>query len=169
MAKYTEKLAKQITDLIESDSYTITEICGIVGISKDTFYEWKNTKSDFSDSIKKAQKVFDELIISEAKKSLAKKVKGYEVDEVKTIYADNGSGQPKIREKTVTKKHIQPDTGAIIFTLCNRDSENWKNRQSTELTGKDGKDLIPEIDISKLSIEELKTYHAILEKASEQI
>lgn len=35
-----------------------------------------------------------------------------------------------------------------------------------ELTGKDGKDLIPSMDLSKLTTAELKTYHKILEKAS---
>jgi phage terminase small subunit len=35
-----------------------------------------------------------------------------------------------------------------------------------ELTGKDGKDLIPSMDLSRLTTAELKTYHEILEKAS---
>lgn len=35
----------------------------------------------------------------------------------------------------------------------------------TELTGKDGKDLIPSVDLSKLSDEELVKYHKLLEKA----
>jgi len=35
-----------------------------------------------------------------------------------------------------------------------------------ELTGKDGKDLIPSMNLSKLTTAELKTYHKILEKAS---
>ena len=38
--------------------------------------------------------------------------------------------------------------------------------EKTELTGKDGKDLIPEMDLSKLSDDELKTYHSLLQKVS---
>jgi len=47
----------------------------------------------------------------------------------------------------VTRKHYQPSVPAVIFSLTNRDSENWKNRQNTEITGKDGKDLLPKIEI----------------------
>lgn len=36
----------------------------------------------------------------------------------------------------------------------------------TELTGKDGKDLIPSVDLSKLSTDELIAYHRLLEKAT---
>jgi len=35
-----------------------------------------------------------------------------------------------------------------------------------EITGKDGKDLIPILDLSGLTIEELKEYHRLIEKAS---
>ena len=41
--------------------------------------------------------------------------------------------KPKIKEKTIVKKHIQPDTAAIIFTLTNGNPERWKNRQDTNL------------------------------------
>jgi hypothetical protein len=36
---------------------------------------------------------------------------------------------------------------------------------STELTGKDGKPLFPELDLSKLSVDELKQYRSLLLKA----
>lgn len=36
----------------------------------------------------------------------------------------------------------------------------------TELTGKDGKDLIPSVDLSKLSTDELIAYYRLLEKAT---
>lgn len=37
-----------------------------------------------------------------------------------------------------------------------------------EITGKDGKDLIPELNLSQLSDDELITYHALLSKASQK-
>ena len=54
---------------------------------------------------------------------------------------EQGNPKPIIKEQTTTKKHIQADTAAIIFTLTNGDPEHWRNRQTTEITGKDGKDL----------------------------
>jgi len=142
MAKYSKDLVNRIVGLIESDSYTVAEICAIVGISKDTFHTWINTKPDFSDSIKRAKSVFDENLVAEARKSLMKKIKGYTVDETKTIYVDSkdkaGTSTPKIKEKTITKKHYQPDTTAIIFALTNKAPDEYKNRQNSEVTGKNG-------------------------------
>lgn len=166
MARYSKEIVQRITELISSDSYTIAEICKEVGISESTYHEWKSKKSEFSESIKKAQGIFDEKCTVEAKKSLMKLVSGYTVDESKTIYVDTVEGRPKIKEQTITKKHYQPSLGAAIFVLTNKDPENWKNRQNNEITGKDGKDLIPDFDISKLSDEERKLLLGIAEKAN---
>lgn len=149
MAKYNKEIVKQICELISTDSYTIAEICEKVGIVKDTYYQWLNNKADFSDAIKKAQNNFKDLIASEAKKSLVKMIKGYTIQEKKITTVDTGkkddNGKPiiKVKEHTVTDKHYQPVPAAVIFALTNVDSENWKNRQNSELTGVGGKDLIP--------------------------
>lgn len=100
----------------------------------------------------------------EAKKSLMKKIQGYEVTETKVVTVPgrekDAQGKPKpiIKEQTTTKKHIQADTAAIIFTLTNTDPEHWRNRQTTEVTGKDGKDLFAGKSDEELDnyIEELK-------------
>ena len=104
------------------------------------------------------------MMVIEAKKSLMKKIQGYEVTETKVITVpgnkkdEKGNPKPIIKEQTTTKKHIQPDTAAIIFTLTNGDPEHWRNRQSTEVTGKDGKDLFANKTDEELDkeIEELK-------------
>jgi hypothetical protein len=136
--------------MIKSDSYTIAEICNTVGIHVDTYYDWYNNKTEFSENIKKAKGEFDDYIANEARKSLVKLIKGYDIDETKTVYVNDITGKPKIKEKTTVKKHFQPNTGAVIFALTNRDSENWKNRQNTEVTGKDGKDLFANVPDDEL-------------------
>ena len=113
MPKYSKKIVNRICDLISKDSYTVSEICENIGIAESTFYDWQANKVEFSESIKKARDKFDETLVKEAKNSLRKKVNGYEVDEKKTVYVDSKDGKPKIKEQTVIKKHIQPDTGAI--------------------------------------------------------
>jgi hypothetical protein len=129
MAKYNKETVKRISDLVSSDSYIVSEICRLAGISERTFYEWKSKNAVFADVLKKASDKFDELCITEAKKSLLKIAKGYDITETKTIYTDMG-GQPAIKEQTETTKHIQPLLGANIFILTNKDPENWKNRQN---------------------------------------
>ncbi len=159
MAKYSKKIVKQITDLIETDSYTIAEICRIVGINKDTFYDWLKKKSDFSDQIDKAKGEYDDFIVVEAKRSLVKKIQGYSVEEKKTVTVDTGKKDPdtekpivKVKEHSVTVKHIQPDTKAIIFTLTNKDPDNWKNRVDNSVSA----DITLKSELEKLSDKELK-------------
>jgi len=130
MAKYSEKLTKKICKLIASDSYTIAEICKNVGISEAVFHLWKSEKLEFLDSIKKAEEDRYSLFASEARKSLLKKVRGYEAEEVKEIYVKDKDGKEILKERTNITKHYQPDTAAIIFTLTNRDPAKWQNNRS---------------------------------------
>lgn len=146
MSKYCPEIVSAICELIEKDSYTDKEICQNVGINQDTYITWKNEKPEFSERIKKAEQVYLKSIATAAKKSLLKKIEGYTVQEKRTVYSSevkDGQLKPKIKEQTITDKHYQPDTVAIIFALCNQDSDNFKNKQSTEVTGKDGSPLIP--------------------------
>ena len=89
-----------------------------------------------------------QFFVQEAKKSLLKKIQGYDVTETKVVTVpgkekdEKGNPKPIIKEQTNTKKHIQADTAAIIFTLTNGDAEHWKNRQNAELTGANGEPLV---------------------------
>lgn len=140
-SKYNEKMVDKICQLIESDSYTILEICKIVGISKDTYYTWQATMTDFSDRIKKAHETRMQTFVAEAKKSLLKKIQGYTIQEKHTTMVDSkekdesGKSKPKIKEQKIIDKYFQPDTAAIIFTLTNGDPDNWRNRHSSDISG----------------------------------
>jgi transposase-like protein len=149
MAKYSKKIVKRVIELMKSDTYTIAEICAIVGIAPRTFYDWQNEYEEFAQAIQDAKDERMQFFVSEAKKSLLKKIQGYTVQEKHTTMVDskekdaNGKPKPKIKEQKIVDKHFQPDTAAIIFTLTNGDPDNWKNKHSAEVSGKDGKDLIP--------------------------
>lgn len=160
MAKYSKKIVNRICDLIKKDSYTVAEICSMSGISESTYYEWKANKPEFSEAIKKAEDEFYSFMIVEAKKSLVKLVQGYTIQEKKTVTVDSGkkdeeTGKPivKVKEHTVTDKHYQPNPTAIIFTLTNRDSDNWKNRMDSNVSA----DITLKSELEKLSDEELQT------------
>lgn len=164
MAKFSKKTVEKIVGLVKSDTYTIAEICRQVGITPKTYHAWINDYPDFADAVERARDERLQMMVIEAKKSLMKKIQGYEVTETKVITVpgkqkdEKGNPKPIIKEQTTTKKHIQPDTAAIIFTLTNGDPEHWRNRQSTEVTGKDGKDLFANKTDEELDkeIEELK-------------
>ncbi len=164
MAKFSKKTVDKIVGLVRSDTYTIAEICRQVGITPKTYHQWVNDYPDFADAIEQAKDERLQTMVIEAKKSLMKKIQGYEVTETKVVTVPgkekDAQGKPKpiIKEQTTMKKHIQADTAAIIFTLTNGDPEHWRNRQSTEVTGKDGKDLFANKTDEELDkeIEELK-------------
>lgn len=164
--KYNKTISKKVCELIEADTFTVNEICAMVKIHPSTYYDWVNVHPEFSEAIKKARDKFIKNGLVECEKSLMKLIIGYEYEESKTIVVNDGSNNPKIKEKSTTKKHVSPNLGAVIHFQTNKDPDNWKNKQSTELTGKDGKDLMNSIDLSKLSDEELKQYHLLLTKAS---
>jgi hypothetical protein len=163
MPKYNKRIVTKICDLIKKDSYTIAEICVSVGISERCYYQWQSDIAEFAVAIQKAKDEFIAKNLIECERSLVKIIKGYEYEEKKTVTVDNGAGQPKIKEQTITKKVISPNLGAIIHFQTNKDPQNWKNRQNTELTGKDGKDLF-----EKLTDEELESKIKELEKKNEK-
>lgn len=158
MAKYSKSKLDKICSLIKEDSFTIAEICVKVNISERSFYEWQSKYAEFADAIKKARDEFSTLLVVEAKRSLMKKLKGYTIQEVKTVNVvtkqvdEEGNPIEKQKERTIIDRHFQPDTAAIIFTLCNRDSDNWKNRQDTNISG----EMTLTSDLDKLSDEELE-------------
>ena len=164
MEKFSKKTVEKIVGLIKSDTYTIAEICRQVGITPKTYHQWVNDYPDFADAIEQAKDERMQAMVIEAKKSLMKKIQGYDVTETKVVTVpgtkkdEKGNPKPIIKEQTTTKKHIQADTAAIIFTLTNGDPEHWRNRQTTEVTGKDGKDLFASKTDEELAaeIEELQ-------------
>ncbi|WP_372936279.1 phBC6A51 family helix-turn-helix protein [Mariniphaga sediminis] len=151
MASYSKKIVKRICELISNDSFTIKEICEDVAIAESTFYKWKAEKSEFSEAVEAAQQKFNENLIPEAKRSLKKLVTGYTVTEIKTVTVDSGKKNEddkpivKVKEHSKTEKHIQPNFNAVAFALTNMDPENWKNKQNTELTGKNGEPVVPSV------------------------
>lgn len=61
-----------------------------------------------------------------------KRAMGYEVTETETEYVSDANGNPKIKSQKSKVKHIQPDTGALIFALTNVAPEKWVNKQKVE-------------------------------------
>ena len=142
MAKYNTDIVIKICDLIQSDTYTIPEICEQVGISITTFHDWKSKKADFSDSIKKAKDLQLINLARIARNSMVKKLSGYDYTETKTVNRANGD-----IEKTTITKHISPSDTMIIFTLKNTDSENFKDKHETDIKGKMTVDVDPFLQI----------------------
>lgn len=138
-AKYTPERVRTICDAIERGETNETA-AKLGGISRSTFFEWLNSRSDFSDAVKKAKAAFEDWqmngILEDARKSLKTLVCGQEYEEIKTEYENDKNGQPRIKKQTRVTKKILPNPTAVIFALCNRDPEHWQNRVAQDVNGK---------------------------------
>ena len=109
-------------------------------VSKPAFYTHLKSDTYFKDEVKKAEQefaeYFDANIVSVCKRSLVELITGYEYDELTTeSYIDGRTGK-RVTRKKVSHKKVAPNTTAVIFALCNRDPDNWKNRIQQDVTGK---------------------------------
>lgn len=139
--KYTPERVNEICEMIQADSYTIPEICHKVGISHDTYHRWKNEKSDFSESIKKAESLQNRNMLQIATNSMRRKLEGYDYVETKTVNKNIKVGKDKDDnpvykamkvEETTTTKHIAPSDTMIIFTLKNLNEKVFGENKEPE-------------------------------------
>jgi transposase-like protein len=145
--KYSADLTARICALLSTGEHTIADVCQQVGITESTFYKWKLEKSEFSESLKKAEQARLAAFATMARSGLAKLLDVYEVEETTTEYVEK-DGKPKIKSRKVTRRTIMPNPTAILFTLKNREPAQWQDKQQHELTGKDGAPLpLPQIRV----------------------
>lgn len=135
---YTPERVETITKAIKAGQ-TYKDAYTAAGITYTTFYKWLNEKSEFVDAVKKAESEYNEwyntTLVQDCKRSLRDLVLGFDYEEIKTETAKGKDGKETITKTTRTTKHVAPNPTAIIFALINRDPENWKNRQTNEITG----------------------------------
>lgn len=126
MARVTYKdwITKEGLTKIEGwarDGLIDEQIAHNIGCSVKTLYNWKKAHLPILQALKRGKEVVDR----EVESSLHKRALGYYVEEV--TY-EQGIEVRRVR------KHIAPDTTAIIFWLKNRKAE-WNDKHSVEHTG----------------------------------
>lgn len=136
---YTPERVAKICKALENGE-TKEKAAKMAGIVPQTFCRWMNEKSEFRESVKKAEQAFEDWqlngILEDAKKSLKTLICGQEYEEIKTEYENDKNGNPRIRKQTRVTKKVLPNPTAVIFALCNRDPEHWQNRVANEISGK---------------------------------
>ena len=109
------------------DGLTDEQIFKNLGISRDTFYKYKEKYSDFSEAIKKGKGVAD----IEVENALFKRAIGYKYKEViKEVKEIDGKKSTYVKEVI---KEMPGDVGAQIFWLKNRKSSKWKDKQDIDI------------------------------------
>ena len=128
--KYGKEIVDRICKHLKGGA-TVQSTCAIVGISKETFYQWKKTKPDYSDVIKKAMAVPDRKVEDALRKSA---IMGHSFEEIEYKAVAVGDKVKLIPIKKITKV-VPPNVTAQIFWLKNRCPDEFKDRQETELSG----------------------------------
>jgi transposase-like protein len=155
--KYTPENCARIHALFAADDYTVEEVCGMIGINQDTFYEWKKTKPEFVALLKDADDRRLERFRVAARRGMIRLLECEELEETQVDYKSDKEGKPIIAKKRVTKRKSMPNAAAVIFASKNLDPENFKD--TVEHTGAGGgpiKHLVGTIDFSKVPTEALK-------------
>jgi len=124
-----------ICDELATGNHTIADVCKKVGISEALYYKWKTDKIEFLEALKHVEAKRLEVFANMAKSGLAKLLDIHEYEEITTEYENDKQGKPIIKAQKRVKKKIMPNPTAVIFTLTNRDPENWKNKQSIDAKG----------------------------------
>ena len=121
------------------DGLTDEQIAKNIGISKQTFYDWKKKYTDFSDSLKNGKEVIDRQV----ENALLKRAIGYEYEEISEKFEGG-----VLTERKVTKKQVVPDTTAQIFWLKNRKPSVWRDKAQVDIDAEFSKvdELISAID-----------------------
>ncbi|MBS5978447.1 MAG: hypothetical protein KIB51_01730 [Dysgonomonas mossii] len=134
MAKYTERLAEKIVSLIEEDTFSITEICKHLKITRKSFYEWRDKKPEFRKAIEAAMESRDETLAITARRSLKKKLEGYTLTEIRTTYVPDKENPDKLVLKTrvVRQKEYAPDTHAIKLVLSHNETKEEENKEQSQ-------------------------------------
>ena len=128
MAKYSKNLVSEIVSLIESDIYTVKELCRVARISRQTFYEWMDSKPEFKTAVDEAMRQRDEMLVSIARASLRKKLEGYTLTEEKISY-EPAKSNPDVqieKSRVVKKKQYPPNLAAIKYVLEREEKKKEK-------------------------------------------
>nr|DAS87516.1 MAG TPA: terminase small subunit [Caudoviricetes sp.] len=128
-SKYETEVKPRLIEIEawKRDGLTDEQIFKNLGISKDTFYKYKDKYTDFSDALKKGKEVAD----IEVENALFKRAIGYKYKEViKEVKEIDGKKSTYVKEVI---KEIPGDVGAQIFWLKNRKSSKWRDKQDMDI------------------------------------
>lgn len=111
------------------DGLTDEQIAHNMGINTATLYRWKNAHSEICNALKKSKEVAD----IQVENALYKSALGYDYEEVTEERRYNRATNKY--EMVVTKKikkHMPPNTTAMIFWLKNRKPDMWRDKRVVE-------------------------------------
>ena len=128
--KYNDKTAERIVEMIEQDLYGVSEICKILRISRQTFYDWKKNKPEFKEEVEEAFIRREEVLIANARIGLKQLLEGYVQKKEKVTYVPDKNNPVEDVEKcrVVEKKFCPPSIRAIKYVLDREERRKEQQR-----------------------------------------
>lgn len=115
-----------------ANGLTDAEIAKSMGIRRETLSVWKQKHTNISNAIKSGRLMACEVI----ENALFKRATGMVVeDTVEEYRGELRDGKPSNGTvvRRTTKRHVPPDTGALIFYLKNRMPDRYSDRRTMEV------------------------------------
>jgi hypothetical protein len=109
---------------------TDIEIADALDVSVRTLHYWKHEHPELVEAMVAGKDVADDKVI----RSLFQRATGFEHEAVKVFMPANAT-EPI---HTNYREFVLPDTTACIFWLKNRRPDEWRDKQSNELSGPNG-------------------------------
>ena len=136
-SKYIPAFAKVATQMCQLGA-TDADLAEAFGVSTRTIWRWRSTQRDFCLALKVGKGPADDRV----ERALFQRAVGYSYNAIKVM---QNNGQPVFAEYT---EHVPPDPGAAKLWLTNRRPEEWREKTTTELTGKHGAPIVPVLNVT---------------------
>lgn len=119
--KYTTVIEPNFDYILKQlqNGATEKQIFSALGIAGDTWYKYKDKKTEFSDLIKKGRA----HLVTDLRGALVKRAMGFEYQESRTYLDDTGN----VERSEVYTKYAPPDVAALNLALKNYDKDQWAN------------------------------------------
>lgn len=125
-----------LENAVANGAKTNAEMAEALGWTEDKFRNVKHgkrvngdtEKTQIATAIRKGENRQMDVFLALAENSLKKLIVGYEYEEVTEESGYNEKGE--FSKKKTTKKHIKPDSNAVMFTLVNSGKGRWRSLNS---------------------------------------
>lgn len=132
-SKYETHVAPRLEEIKDwvRNGATDKEVAKRLGISEDSFYQYKKEFSEFSESLKESKEIIDAKVENALfERAMGGKVTLKRPYKVKRTIFQNGK---KVREEEEMvmanyEEYVIPDTTAQIFWLKNRRPDKWREK-----------------------------------------
>ncbi len=175
--KLRPDIQRRIVKALEAGAY-IETAAAMVGIGKTTFYDWLRrgakelerleTEKDVDSSPEETPYLVFHQAIEQAQAMAERRcldvMDRAARGETQTVETVDASGQTV--KKTTAVRRYPPQWKAAAWRLERKFPERWGNRRSQPEETAPPLTLAPEIDLAKLTLKELQTLEALLEKAA---